>query len=98
MANCAAKVRWVPIVALFKKCYDDAVKQVKIPGGKVILDWEINDVGAVTKAKIKSTTLNNSVVEDCMISNLKTLKFPEAPKGTVAVVQYPIVFASQKVN
>ena len=80
----------------FKKCYDDELKNSPNIEGKVVLDWDISDTGEVKRASIKSSALNNPNVENCMLSTLRTLKFPEAPKGTDANINYPILFGKNK--
>jgi outer membrane biosynthesis protein TonB len=74
-------------------CYERAL--LKDPGlaGKVVLEWTIGGGGRVTAAKTKSSTLRNSAVESCILSNLKTWTFP-APKGGVVIITYPFLFNS----
>jgi hypothetical protein len=74
-------------------CYERAL--LKDPGlaGKVVLEWTIGGSGRVAAAKTKSSTLRNSAVESCILSNLKTWAFP-APKGGVVIITYPFLFNS----
>lgn len=80
---------------VFKKCYTDEYKNNKNLAGKVVLAWEINDQGVVTKSWIKSTQLNNENTEKCLTEKVKALSFPKAPTTTIADVQYPFVFKGQ---
>ncbi|EAU67047.1 AgmX/PglI C-terminal domain-containing protein [Stigmatella aurantiaca] len=74
-------------------CYERAL--LKDPGlaGKVVLEWTIGNNGRVAAAKTKSSTLRNSAVESCILSNLKTWSFP-SPKGGVVIITYPFLFNS----
>ncbi|MGE3974894.1 MAG: AgmX/PglI C-terminal domain-containing protein [Bdellovibrionales bacterium] len=76
-------------------CYEKALNQDPGLHGKILLEWEIGDRGRVLSARVKSSTLNNSIVEQCMIGHLKTWRFPEPPADQVAVVAFPFVFMSQ---
>ncbi len=80
----------------FKKCYTDELKNIPNLEGKVIAKWEINELGAVKYASIKSSALKNEAVESCILLNIKAIKFPEAPKGSIAEVSYPFMFKPSK--
>ena len=82
----------------FKKCYEAEYSKNKSLAGKVVLFLEITDEAAVKSAKIKSTTLKNENVENCLIEKVKTFVFPAASKGTVAEVLYPIVFQPNEIK
>jgi hypothetical protein len=51
----------------------------------------ISATGAVDTAAVKTTTLNNQVVESCMIEHVKGWRFP-TPKHGPVYVDYPWVF------
>ncbi|AEI62359.1 AgmX/PglI C-terminal domain-containing protein [Corallococcus macrosporus] len=74
-------------------CYERGL--LKDPGlaGKVVLEWTIGASGRVVAAKTKSSTLRNASVESCILSRLKSWKFP-APKGGVVIITYPFLFNS----
>lgn len=76
-----------------RACYERAL--LKEPGlaGKVVLEWTIATNGRVAAAKTKTSTLRNSAVESCILSNLKGWTFP-LPKGGVVIVSYPFMFNS----
>jgi TonB family protein len=60
--------------------------------GKVVIEWTIADHGRALNAKVKSSTLGNRAVENCVRDRLSTWRFPEPPPGTVAEVNYPFYF------
>lgn len=78
-----------------QSCYERALNTLEKGRkleGKVILSWEIIERGQARNVKIKSSTLNNRGVEECIRSRLASWIFPEPPTGLVAEVQaYPFV-------
>ena len=77
---------------LFQKCYADELKNDPKIKGKVVLSWDISDTGEVKTATIKSSALKNKTAEECIVATVKALKFPEAPQGTFANINFPFVF------
>ena len=76
-----------------KGCYDRALSTNKNLSGKVVLSWKIAAGGRMIDGKVRSSTLNNSQIENCIINRLKVLKFPEPGAGETALVEkYPFVF------
>jgi TonB family protein len=73
-------------------CYEKTLN--KQPGlyGKVILEWVITTNGRVKDARVQSTTLGSSEVENCVLSRLRTWRFPEPPPDQEAVVTFPFLF------
>jgi len=63
--------------------------------GKVIIEWTIAEQGRALHAKVKSSTLGNRAVENCVRDRLSTWKFPDPPPGTVAEVNYPFYFRAE---
>lgn len=63
--------------------------------GKVIIEWTIADHGRALNAKVKSSTLGNRAVENCVRDRLSTWRFPDPPAGTVAEVNYPFYFRAE---
>lgn len=82
-----------------KTCYDDAIKKdSKLGKGKIVIDFDVDDTGKVTSAKIneKKTTLKSRDVQQCLVGKFKSWTFPASPKGTIAAVSYPFVFQRDK--
>lgn len=74
-------------------CYERALTQNKNTSGKVVLNWKITDGGKMISPKVVSSTLNNSQVEQCVISRLMVLTFPAPGPNEIAEVSYPFVFS-----
>lgn len=77
-----------------KACYERALTRNRGLSGKLVLQWNIEERGRVTAAKVVSNQLDDTV-SSCIIQRLKTWKFPEPPADQIAQVQYPFVFSSQ---
>ncbi len=79
-----------------KGCYDRALTQNQNLNGKVLLSWRIVNGGKMTQPKVKSSTLNDVEVEQCIISRLRILTFPDPGPNEIAEVDYPFVFSRSK--
>jgi hypothetical protein len=83
-------------VSSFKDCYIEALKTNSKLGGKVVLDWDVDEKGLVKRAVVKLTTMKSTEVENCMVDKLKAITFSPAPAGQVINVTYPFVFSADK--
>ena len=79
-----------------KNCYDRELNKNKDLYGKLVLRWNIVEQGRVTQAKVVNSSLGNRNVAKCIITRLKTWRFPEPPPDTEGQVTYPFVFALQQ--
>ncbi len=77
-------------------CYDRALTQNENLSGKVVLSWRITNGGKMIQPKVKSSTLNDAEVEQCIISRLRVLTFPDPGPNEIAEVDYPFVFSRSK--
>ncbi|MEO0336811.1 MAG: AgmX/PglI C-terminal domain-containing protein, partial [Pseudomonadota bacterium] len=78
-----------------RSCYERELQRRPNMYGKLVLQWNIEEKGKVTEAKVKSNSLGSNKVASCIISRLRTWRFPEPPPGTIGQVSYPFVFTSQ---
>lgn len=77
-------------------CYERALVQNSALSGKVTLSWKIAEGGRMIEPKVKSSSLNNSEVEQCLIRRLMGLTFPSPAANEIAEVEsYPFVFESK---
>lgn len=80
-----------------KSCYERVLntmpKGTKLEG-KVVIGWEILAQGKTRNVRVKSSTLGNAQVENCVKSRLANWTFPEPPVGIDAaeVEAYPFMF------
>jgi outer membrane biosynthesis protein TonB len=78
-----------------KNCYDRELQRSPDLFGKLVLQWDIEEEGRVSGAVVKNNALGNETVANCIISRLRTWKFPDPPKDQVGRVVFPFVFSSQ---
>lgn len=77
-------------------CYERALVQNSTLSGKVTLSWKIAEGGRMIEPKVKSSSLNNSEVEQCLVRRLMGLTFPSPAANEIAEVEsYPFVFESK---
>ncbi|HLU68293.1 MAG TPA: AgmX/PglI C-terminal domain-containing protein, partial [Kofleriaceae bacterium] len=74
-------------------CYERELQRSKNLGGKVVITWRITPDGRVQAAKVRSTTMRNGKVEDCIVRQIAGLKFPQPKNGQTAKVNFPFIFA-----
>lgn len=74
------------------KCYQrELARQPKLYG-KVVVKFVVASNGSVSKAAIKSTSLNQSKVEQCVVNEFRQMIFEPPKGGGIVVVSYPIGF------
>ena len=78
-----------------RSCYERALQSNSILHGKLVLNWDIEDRGRVTRVKIQSDTLADAAVGKCVERVIGALRFPSPPVNQVARVTYPFIFTSQ---
>lgn len=64
--------------------------------GKIKVEFVIGPTGRVMTQKVKNTTMNNSLVEGCILRKLRAWKFPQPTGGTEVAVSYPFYFKANK--
>ena len=76
-------------------CYSRELQRNKGLGGKVIVNWKIDTAGKVSRTKVRSTTMKNGRVEDCVVRQVNSMKFPTPKGGGSATVNFPFIFGQQ---
>lgn len=76
-------------------CYENAIDVRPGAEGKVVVDFDINDSGAVQSFKFKEIDPRVVDVQDCMREVFSRMKFEPAPKGEVVNVAYPFFFSEK---
>jgi TonB family protein len=76
-------------------CYSRELQRNKGLGGKVIVNWKIDSAGTVSRTKVRSTTMKNGRVEDCVVRQVNSMKFPSPKGGGSATVNFPFIFGQQ---
>ncbi|MBK9293027.1 MAG: TonB family protein [Oligoflexia bacterium] len=75
-------------------CYDRQLASESDLHGKVKVKFSINADGVVESQSVGETTMNNAMVEECILRRIATWKFPKPAGGTKVLVSYPFLFKS----
>jgi hypothetical protein len=78
-------------VGAIKACYEQQLILKPDLQGKVDVRWTINAEGGVDNATVIGTTLNDGNVENCVVRQIRRMKFAK-PKGGICIVKWPFVF------
>ena len=73
-------------------CYEAAM--LRNPGveGRLIVNFSIAGSGAVKTSEVKTSTLPDPRLDDCILRRLVTWKFPNPKGGVEVAVSYPFIF------
>jgi hypothetical protein len=82
-------------IKLFENCYNQALRRNSDAYGKVEIKWFIEERGRATNSVVKSNTVGDKQMGDCLARVIRGLTFPEPPPDQIAEVTYPFVFAAQ---
>ncbi len=72
-------------------CYERALMQKPNLSGRIAFDWTVSTSGSVKGVRVRSSTLGNPQVANCIAGLIKRWKFPR-PKGGEAVITFPFLF------
>lgn len=72
-------------------CYEQGLQGNPALSGRVAMNFVINKAGQVSTADVANTTINNKVIEDCLMMRLKSWKFPLPQGGVEVKVTFPFV-------
>lgn len=76
----------------FQKCFNGALKRKPTTSGKIEIEWDFNDKGAVSSASVRQNLTGDDEFGQCVKKQIEKLRFPAAPNGQVAHVIFPFVF------
>ena len=75
-------------------CYAAAIAEKPNLAGKIVVTFTIQESGAVTNARVSSSTASHPALERCLVQQVQAVRFP-SPKGDKNVeVSYPFAFSS----
>ncbi len=77
-------------------CYERQLSASPTLYGKVQVKFTINPEGKVATQSIGSSTLQNSMVEGCILRRIAGWQFPKPTGGTMVNVSYPFLFRSTR--
>ncbi len=73
-------------------CYESAMIRSPDIEGKLITNFTINGQGMVKSTEVKSSTLPDPRLDDCILRRLATWPFPKPRGGVDVAVSYPFIF------
>ncbi|MCM2278519.1 MAG: AgmX/PglI C-terminal domain-containing protein [Oligoflexia bacterium] len=73
-------------------CYESAMIRTPDLEGKLITNFVIGGNGMVKSTEVKSSTLPDPRLDDCILRRLATWKFPNPRGGVDVAVSYPFIF------
>lgn len=77
-------------------CYERQLSANPDLYGKVMVKFTIGAAGSVVAQAIGTTSLNNAMVEGCILRRIAGWQFPTPKGGTNVLVTYPFLFKSTK--
>jgi TonB family protein len=80
-------------LARVKYCYERQLAKNPSLAGKLVVGFTIQPDGTVTGALVKSSTIGDVEVGQCVVKVVKALKFPKPAGGGVVIVTYPFNFS-----
>ena len=80
---------------VIRNCYERALRRSPNLYGKLVIQWDIEERGKVTNAKVVKGTIKNKMLMQCLIKRLRSWIFPEPPPDQIGRVTYPFIFTSQ---
>lgn len=62
--------------------------------GKLVVNFTIESDGRVSQARMKSSTMGDAVVEECVADRFAKIRFPHPKGGGTVAINYPLLFKS----
>jgi TonB family protein len=78
----------------FKYCYDRQLQRDKTIAGVIKVSFVIETSGEVANAKISQNTVHPAVGR-CVLSRIKSLRFPKRENGPPMTINYPFRFEAR---
>lgn len=73
-------------------CYESAMIRAPDIEGKLLMSFVIGGNGSVKTSEVKSSTLPDPRLDDCVLRRLVTWRFPQPKGGVEVAVTYPFIF------
>ena len=77
-------------------CYERQLSASPDLYGKILIKFTIGAAGSVVAQAIGTTSLNNAMVEGCILRRVAGWQFPTPKGGTSVLVTYPFLFKSTR--
>jgi hypothetical protein len=77
----------------FERCYLKAIDESPGARGKLVANWQVNDLGFPLFVNIKESDPSLKAAEACVVSILSLMRFPKAPASEEIDIIYPFYFS-----
>jgi len=78
----------------FRACYEAGLERNPDLTGRIAIAFVVGSNGALIRAEIERSTLNDAATEACVLRSFRTLRFPAPAGGGVVKLTYPLQFGS----
>jgi len=75
-----------------RNCYERALLARPDLEGKLSIEWVVGANGAVTTARLASSSMPEAVVASCILADLRRWTFPKPSGGRAVTVVFPFIF------
>ncbi len=79
-------------MGIFMRCYQRELQRNPELKGKVVVRFVVGADGSVPHAHLRATSLENNVVESCVVDEVSRTRFPRPDGDGSVVVSYPFNF------
>jgi TonB family protein len=80
---------------MVQDCYEKELKKDSSLSGKIEIEFTIGEDGRVTEVRVASNKMGSNEVAECIVSRIKSWRFPK-PDGGSVTVNYPFIFTASK--
>ena len=77
--------------AQVRQCYESSAARKKNLAGKVVVHFVISDEGKISEASVKEASLDDEGLKTCVVTAVKSWRFPKPKHGPVAI-NFPFQF------
>jgi Ca-activated chloride channel family protein len=75
-------------------CYQRQLQQSPGLQGKIVIEFVVAADGSVSLASVKSSTMGDAEVEQCLTARFLRMQFPPPGGGGIVLVRYPFLFSA----
>ena len=79
---------------MVRACYEAALKDAPKLARKISIQFEIGPTGAVNTAEVGDDEVHSETLSRCLVSAVKSWRFPKPRGGGVVKVNYPFNFGT----
>lgn len=79
-------------MAQIRQCYQREFQRNPSLRGKVVVRFLIEENGSVSGARLRESSMENPVVEQCIVDEIAGMTFPKPQAGKVVPVSFPFSF------